>query len=854
MAVTGRAAIAIMLLAAGPLGAAPLRAQQDNAYVELLLEVRINRGPSDIIFALASPTRMLVATGRLLELAEVRQTAQDAVHHLEGVLEPGRTPFRIDTDRNAIRIGERRLPLDPAAAVWRNGDLYLATDELATVLGVTIVVNRAELTAQVLDADHLPAVRRLERERRRRTIGGERVETPGRRIAPARRFVDGAVLDWALSALTEDPLDAASLQLGIGAQVFGGSAVLEHVERRTVTGTERDTRGSWVRAWHHTPVIRQARLGEVLGTGRAPRVVQGVAVTNAPFLRPADFTVAPLVGDLAPGWEVELYRNDRLLDFTRTDAEGRYRFDVPVRYGQNPVELVAYGPHGEVVRRSDTFEIPPLRLPARQFEYGVGAGACALDPCEAVANVDLRYGFTDRVTAQLGVDRFWRDTLPDLWHPYGAVTVQPVRSVSLTGEAVVNALGSGRVDFAPTPDLQAAFVHTRFDNDVVQPLVGSPFARHRTDARLFYRPGLMDDQLFFTASATHAVGTTLTRDAVRVGATTRLRGTRFDLGVVTQRVEAAAVDMRSTAVDGRFFHLYTGSYRWLRRTLFHGELALDLDSGLTRARFIISRTFAEIVQIDVGADWRRGTDGVVFEVGLTTTLPAMRAASRNRIDPGDGTVGTQIAEGSVLWDRGGGRFGVADGRSLGRAGLAGTVFLDVNGNGTRDQGEPPLPDVLVRIGPRLVITDPDGRFAVWDLVPFELTDVEIDTLSIRDPLLVPRAARFTFRPDPNVFTPLPIPIVQAGEVSGRVILEGAKRPIGGVEVELVNLTTGDRYTTSTFSDGAFYLLGVRPGRYLARLGAAALDRLGVRAIPAEFSVGSVRDEAIVDGVEIVLRR
>src|SRR5207302_12616 len=76
----------------------------------------------------------------------------------------------------------------------------------------------------------------------------------------------------------------------------------------------------------------------------------GVASTSAPFVRPS------LVGDrrdegaLEPGggWSVEAYRGGQLLGFDSVDATGRFSVPVPVRYGENPVDFVAYGPLGEI--------------------------------------------------------------------------------------------------------------------------------------------------------------------------------------------------------------------------------------------------------------------------------------------------------------------------------------------------------------------------------------------------------------------------------------------------------------------------------------------------------------------------
>jgi hypothetical protein len=281
---------------------------------------------------------------------------------------------------------------------------------------------------------------------------------------------------------------------------------------------------------------------------------------------------------------------------------------------------------------------------------------------------------------------------------------------------------------------------------------------------------------------------------------------------------------------------------------------VEPDSGVRRALAGVSRALGSRLQVEVTTDWQRGVRGLSVELGLTVGLPFMRAFSRNRYQPGMGIDGTELLEGSLLWDGGARRLVAGDGRSLGRAGLAGIVYVDEDGDGVMGTHERRLARVRVRVGPVSTETDEHGRFAVWDLIPFEPTEVEIDPGSVRDPLIVASVERFTFRPDPNVFTPLPLAFLPTGEVTGRVASAAGGPGVGGLALELVQLDSGERYPTTTFSDGTFYVLGVRPGRYRVVVSDDDLARLGARAAAVEFQVGRRRDQALVEGIEVVVER
>ena len=822
---------------------------QDASRVELLLELRIDRGPTADIFALQTAGGLLLAAQTFLGLAEIEVDATTPGLRLQGTIEPEGLPFAIDSDSGFARSGDLRVSLDSGAVVWLDGQIFASTALLERLFAVRFNPSIPELVVVVRQADHLPVVQRLERERRRRRFASESVFDGAVVVAPRRRPVDGVVFDWAVSGATEDPFDASTVDLGLGAQVLGGSGLVRYTEQRFGGETDRTTTGSWTRVWHTTPWVRQVRLGEALGSGARPRIVRGAVVTNSPFVRPAAFAVNPLEGILAPGWEVELYRGFEFIDYARTGADGRYLFDVPVLYGENPLEIVGYGPNGQVFRDRRTFEVAAERLPAGQFEYGVGGGACAYDLCAATLNVDLRYGIDRRWTVRGGVDRFWRDTLPDLWHPYGSVAFQATRSLALFAEGVGDAQVAGRVEYAPTQDFRLTLGQTWFTGDVTLPLIGSEFEDSRTDASLYVRPPWLDYRTYARLFATRSRGASLDRDLVGAVATVRFNGARLDVGGTHERRRLADLPTAArTTVDVRYFQTYGGSVPWLRRTLFRAELRADVDSGPVFGRVGFNRGFSNLLQLEMGVGWQRGL-GALFELGITATLRPVRIVSRNRMTP-EGTSGIQAVEGSLLWESSTGQLEFADGRSLGRAGIVGEVFVDANGNGVADPGESRVSNVSVRVGPLATRTDAEGRFAVWDLMPFEPLILEVDANSVRDPLWVPATPRVLVRPDPNTFTPIPVPLVQAGEVSGMAVLGADEVALRGVRVELRNRDTGDVYATSTFSDGSFYVMGVRPGRYLATVVEGVQEILSISVRPAEFEVLPTSDGAIVEGIVI----
>jgi hypothetical protein len=219
--------------------------------------------------------------------------------------------------------------------------------------------------------------------------------------------------------------------------------------------------------------------------------------------------------------------------------------------------------------------------------------------------------------------------------------------------------------------------------------------------------------------------------------------------------------------------------------------------------------------------------------------------------PGEPVSGTQYLQGSVLWDRRTGRLGVAPGPALQRAGLAGRVFLDKNANGIRDPDEPGISQAHVLIGSRTAATDADGLYHVWDLVPFEPVMVSIDSLSLDSPLLVPLFTRTSIVPGPNRYRTLDIPLIEAGVIEGRVTRSGAG--VGGVTLILFDRGRNVRRTLTTFSDGGFYLMGVKPGDYELFVPVNVLDALGADALPLRFTLKSTAGGVGRSDLEVQLK-
>jgi hypothetical protein len=821
----------LALLAALSLGAV---VRQDTTPESVVIDLRIGRITGMTVQAYRVRSEVLLPLSQFLQLAEIRhRLTPDG--RLEGTVDPGGLRIVIDPRSDSMQYGDHSVRIEREFIRVEPAELYVGSERLGDLLGIMFAVDWADLTATVVDPSSLPIARRLSREAAReaylRRPNGLRADVTHGLQRPAW---DGVVIDYSLFSPSADPLAGSTYGLGLGADVGGGSLELlaQSVGPAELGRVHLDA--SWTGVWRENRWVKQLRLGDVPATGPRGRALEGIALSNAPYVRPSLVGSLRYAGSLEPGWSVEAYRGGDLVAFDSADAAGGFAIDLPVRYGENPVDFVAYGPFGEIRQFNRTYRVLSELLPARRFEYGLAGGRCPQPTfiCKATANLDLRYGVTRRWTVQGGLDQYWRDSLPHRTHPYASVVGNPSNAWAVQSEVVGSGLVRGALRYEPSVDLRLEGEYVHFARDAASVLVVpgrraqwtlSGFLRPRTNSGFFFFDGRLE-RISTDAGA-------LTR--TRVGASLQTDEIRLLPYVRTERGQAAGGNREFVGLAT----FLLPRPRWggfLSQVLLRTNAEIDRQAGLVAWSAFAARPVATGVRLEIGANWQRGNAGPTYTLTLTSYFSALRAVTAILAPPGQPVSGTQFLQGSVLWDRRTDRLAVAPGPSLERSGLSGRVFMDENANGIRDSGEPAVMNARILVGSLSTRSDSAGAYHLWDLVPFEPVLVSLDSLSLESPFLVPLFARTSIVPGPNRFRSLDIPVVEAGIIEGRVLRDGAG--VGGVTLILMDRRSSTRRTVVTFNDGAFYLMGVKPGDYELVVDERVLDALAVDAQPLRFSL------------------
>lgn len=850
--------------------------------------------PEDLILALTFENKFILNQGFLgvlyngmyylpvVELAEEFSFAVDfdsERRYLTGwYINPDNT-FTIDTEnQKLISKGQETSLSDedvlPADLSPYPEDMFVAVEVLSEIWpGIQVAVDLASLSISVTAEDKLPFEERLERGQKREKALARR------KTREAVKDVERPLLENPYQALgrptidvqAETTLDADENPTQVtvtGVQDLLGTtadfgASLRRIDgqlkrpdnvrlrlRRIAQGEEdlgfgvREVRGGDIR-------LEQRDLVDNAVNGR------GVAFTTSPFREQGEFDVVTVEGVAPAGWEVELYRNNELLEFGIVGDDGLYRFeDVPLLFGNNEIRAILFGPEGQV--REDVYnfnigrdQVEPGKtefyggivdtnedfIPIRQDETQQAEGTTVSGYAFHGINKNLTlFGGYSQVPAQQ------RDVL-QRYSSVGAVIA------ALGGVAQIEGykqFGGGQaIDTRFLTDFKEVSVNLRLSayNDFESPDAGFDDGASDYEAELelqrnFRLPfgvlGVRVDNEYVqdvsgNTTLSNLLQQTLTWRGLRLSNTTRTQWNNDDLANSNGQISA--------------------TYR-VRKWRFRPALNYQ--------------TFPEDLISSFNGEIRYQGDD--YSVAFNATHAFQEATTSGGIafskefDQFLGTVDTQwdSEEGLSLILRATtsiGPFGKERDYILSRnklssaAPIRARVFLDKDLDGAFSEGtDEPLEDASISVGSRRSsnVTDENGIVTEFQTASYKTVPVFVDESSVDDPYYKRATEGYLVQPRPGTLPFVDLPMVETGAIDGSVFYEETGEPVQGLSLQLLNDKGDILQSTETAYDGFYAFEFVPPGTYTVRPDPA----LGVD-IPAETIIVDP-DELLVSGIDLPL--
>ncbi len=193
---------------------------------------------------------------------------------------------------------------------------------------------------------------------------------------------------------------------------------------------------------------------------------------------------------------------------------------------------------------------------------------------------------------------------------------------------------------------------------------------------------------------------------------------------------------------------------------------------------------------------------------------------------------------------------------LNHAGASALVYLDRNLNGRLDSQDTLLEGVRFTVNQTKSATGTDDKgVAFFKQLPAHTPlDLEIIPSSLPDPSFTPRVGGHGIQGRPGSVQLLDFPIVETGDIEGRIRLklEGGSQPISNVNVLLLNDQGQIIGRAKTDYDGFYLFDRLPPGSYSTIVDNQQMARLGLQAAPPQKGVVNTGGQVVV--LDISLHR
>ena len=857
------AALALPPACQSAFAAAPAQASEANM---VLLEVRLdNMVLSDAVTAYEFGRDVYLPLGELARLLTLAIRVEPGAGRASGYILSEQRNFSLDVQGLTVEIAGRREAIEPAQ-LRRDGDeIYVASRLLSRWLPVDLDVDLPSLALKAHPREQLPLQARLQRRERGklpRAPGGyvdpgyPRLATPYRLAGVP--FVD-QTLSFGLDQRGGGRNTAASWTAYMTTDLMGMEAALyASRDLHAAPSSPRLTLGR-----HDPDAGLLGPLGAtsvLLGSVPVPSVANiahssasgnGIALSNRPLDQPTSFDRHTLQGDLAPGWDVELYYNEALVGVRQAGPDGKYRFeDQPLAFGPNEFRLVFHGPLGQLRVERQSFLLEQSALQRGALFYDLAAQRDRAGRQRVLAQFE--WGVSSYLNASAGWQRL---PLFDGTRSYANLGLRSYLSGVILSADAVRADDGGK--------LAQLGLKTRVAG------VALSASRARLD-------GFSSE--FFSAGGDPV----RTRDELRADGLLRLGGATFlplslqlrqDVlasGAVQRDVQARLSAYRNgTALSNALRWQSLGAARVADGALQVSRRVAGI--GITSQLHYTLAPQAQLGSASAAADWVLA-DGYLLNLGLTRLFQERELRASGSLNKSLGSfglgvsgfyssrreygIGVRLFMAMGLAPRGSRLLREAQPMANMGAGSI-SVFLDKNLNGVKDEGEQGIAGAGFTINGAHhgVRTDAAGLAWLPRLPASRHTDIGLDPDTLEDPQWQAHMKGVRIVPRPGKVNQIDFAVSVTGEVDGTTYLveKGVRRPIGDLQLELVDAAQNVVATIASAADGYYVLTGIFPGNYLLRPAPGQLDRLGLQGAAAQaITIGL--DGSVLNGRDVEVRR
>lgn len=826
-----------------------VKAQNETDYEEISVLLNIQHLGTVEIPAVIKGQEVFLSVTDMFDILKIKNTPSKSFDSVSGFfINPG-APYIITYTNHKIKYLGKIHELKPNDLVRSETNLYLRINYFGEIFGLDCQFKFRSLTVNLSTLIELPVIKELKLEEIRNNLnrlkGEVKPDTVIKRGYPAFHF---GMTDWSVIGTQEIKGETDTrATLGLGGLIAGGEA--DALLNYSTSGPfiERQQQYSWRFANNDNDFLKQAIAGKIsaqtISTIYEPIV--GVQFTNTPTTYRRSFGSYTLADYTKPGWTVELYVNNVLVNFTKADASGFYKFEVPLVYGNTEVKLKFYGPYGEEKSSQKTINIPFNFLPAKDFEYTVSGGIVEDNLGSRFARANLNYGLFSRLTVGGGVEYLSSVTSGNTM-PFADFSLRLASSLLISSEYTYGVRWKSILSYRLPSNLQIDLNYIKYVpgqtainyNYLEERKVILSYPLSSKSFSSYFR--LTIDQIFLPISQ-------------YTTAEFLFSGGFF--GINTNLTTYAM--FFSPGIPNVYSNLSLG-FRLPKGFTLTPQIQYNFNlNQLISVKCALEKRIFRNGTVDVTYERNIPSDISSTQLGLRYDFAAARTGFLLRQSNNSMTF-VESAQGGLVLDAKTNYFSADNGNNVGRGGIIIVPFLDYNGNGRRDKDEPKVFGLEISmIGGRVEQNKKDSTIRIFNLEPYTNYTLELNRNSFDNISWKIRNSVISVNIDPNQFKLIEVPVAIVGEVAGMVYLKEniEQKGQGRVILQFYRSDSVLIATTVTEPDGYFNYLGLPPGSYFATIDPKQLLKLNMKVSPSSipFTIKKLRDGDVADGLEFIIR-
>lgn len=834
---------------------------------EVYLSFRYGGVIDEIVVAYYSAGNFYLPLTALLDLFAVNYELSSSSLSVSGYYMKEDDRYLLDFTGRIASFKSETFKMDVNDFLIKEVDFFVHPKILESLFGLKLKTDLSRLTLTLETSDELPVIarhkRRLKKNLKDSYAGSSSISYYELHADRQLKVLEGAFGDYSLSSNISQDHFNNNFNLRLGGELLYGD--VQASMNTLATGDTILINGSDMR-WHYANMSEKwftnASLGQFGSSGPTNSTYQGFLINNEPLTPQVGYDTYVIEDLTEAEAEVELYQDNRLVEITRADESGYFRFFVPLNYGTSDFKIRIYAKQGRIIELDKRIQVPFNFLKAGDYRYEISGGQVSsatqtLVSYSNMMNSKFSMGVNDWMTAEMGVE-YVADNYRDQPMVYANVSTRLAGDILLGLDVALNNYYRISMRGVGPNTSSVAMEYTFYNPEGALNFAGY---RHRFLSNLFYPFRLGALRVTSRASGSWIATQTEDRINFNLDLSQNIGRYRLQYGVKEQHAFSELSHRRQSQLSARASYSVPrlpSLHKFIRGSYFGMDMNYNtLMGSLEEVGFQYYKKIGPRLKARFISKHDLIQENAYYEIGFTYDLEVSRTTSTIRTDGVSSHSFAQTLRGSVGLDRQNGQFLWDNRQQVGRSAISVRMYVDENGSDSYDDGEEIIPGnalSLERSSSRII--EKSGIFHMTQLQPYRRYNFRVNEARVKNPMLVASKKKFSIITDPNTYKRIDVPFYTTGIIDGRVDMNkgGESEPISGMRIHIKSTDRKYDRTLTTFADGSYYLMEIPPGNYEMWVDESQLEFLGVNSIPGilEFTVHPSADGDLIEDLNFIL--